>query len=565
MRRLISGLLAIWVTLSASGLVQAEMDRPTEVAPKVATTVESLEALLKAIENREADVAEVQDRLKVASDEVTRADLLERLGELKEQGELLRSQFEQFAVAVDTRLFGDDEPEKKFDWQEELGSLVRPIIAELKSATAESRAIGELRGEIQALEKKSAIAAEGVENLQALVAANPSPALRDRLTKRLEAWQRRLDDARNQRTALKLQLENRLAERESLLDETTAYARSFFQERGLNLVYGALAFLGVFFFVRLLNHLLGKASKRQDGQSFASRLGTLVLHLLSVLGGLLAALVVLNMVGDWFLLGILVIFLLGVGWASIKTLPQYVETVTLILNVGAVREGERIVFDGLPWRVESLGFAARLVNPELEGGAQRLPVKLLIGRHSRPNGEHEAWFPCRHGDWVELGDGNSGRVASQTPSTVRLVERGGSQVVYQTPDFLALSPRALSAGFRIQSTFGVDYKHQSISTTEIPEKMQAALETGLPQVVEAAWIKGVRVELMAAGASSLDYAIEADFHGEAAAQHPRLERAISRLLVEACSQYGWEIPFTQVTLHQAQAESSKPSSWPMRG
>jgi hypothetical protein len=257
------------------------------------------------------------------------------------------------------------------------------------------------------------------------------------------------------------------------------------------------------------------------------------------------------MVGDWFLLGILLIFLLGIGWASVNTLPAHVETIKLMLNIGAVREGERLMFDGSPWRVDNLGFSARLVNPLLDGGVQNLPVRYLVGLHSRPRGTDEEWFPCRQGDWVELADGRIGRVAYQTPSAVQLVELGGSQVIYRTADFLGLAPRNLSTGFRLECSFGIDYRHQAECTTTFPKVMQDRLEAELPAVAGGDALKSVRVELMAAAASSLDYEIEIDLDGAAAAELPELRRAVPRILVEACNEHGWVIPFQQITVHNA--------------
>ena len=45
----------------------------------------------------------------------------------------------------------------------------------------------------------------------------------------------------------------------------------------------------------------------------------------------------------------------------------------------------------------------------------------------------------------------------------------------------------------------------------------------------------------------------ADFDGALADIYGRLRRAMQRWCVEACTEYGWEIPFTQLTLHQAEA------------
>jgi len=41
----------------------------------------------------------------------------------------------------------------------------------------------------------------------------------------------------------------------------------------------------------------------------------------------------------------------------------------------------------------------------------------------------------------------------------------------------------------------------------------------------------------------------ADFKGELGDLYNRLRRSIQRWCVDACSEYGWEIPFPQMTLH----------------
>lgn len=517
----------------------------------IVTTVQSLESLLKSIESKEEGIARLQKALKKAPDEVTREERLGDLKKVKEEADAQVLQFVKFAVGVDVQPF-IEEPEKEFNWQDELGKLLKPILAELENATSGSRAISELRDQIGKVDERRETARQAVENLELLVNQKASPELEQRLAEELQTWSRRLDDAQNEQTALELQLNNRLSERKSLLDSTTSFARQFFRTRGMNLLLGISAFCTVFFGIRLLGRGIQKVQNRTKGENFGRRLSTLLFQVFSIVGGLLAMLLVFNMAGDWFLLGIVIVFLLGVGWASINTIPEHVETIKLVLNMGAVREGERIVFDGSPWCVDSLSFSARLVNPLLDGGVQKLPVKYLIGMHSRPKGEKEEWFPSREGDWVELSNGRKGCVSYQTPSIVQLVELGGSQIVYQTPDFLALTPRNLSTNFRILSTFGVDYKHQAICTTDIPRKMKERLEKELPDIVEADQVLNIDVDFMVAAASSLDYRISVDLKGQSANRYGAIRNEIQRILVDACTENGWEIPFTQVTLHQAE-------------
>lgn len=530
----------------------------TDVTSQLQGNVESLDALLKTIASKERDIAQTRQQLQEAKDEVARNAMLENLRSLNEQDAQLKDQFERFAVAVDTSEF-TSEPEKAFNWQDELTSLLKPILAEFKNATAETRAMGEIRSQIDELDKLHATAKKAVENLDRLLGAHPSPLLQERLQNQLRVWSQRRDDLYNQMHALQIQLENRLAERKSVLDSTTRYAQVFFRTRGLNLLMGILAFILVYFGIRFT--YAGYRKLRPAGRklNFATRLGALIFHILSIVGGILAMLLVFNMVGDWFLSGIVIILLLGVAWAGINTLPQNMATIKLVLNIGAVKEQERLLYDGLPWRVETLGFSARLVNPLLDGGVQILPVVTLVGLHSRPNGKTEAWFPSREGDWVQLSDGRWGKVISQTPSSVSLQELGGATVSYPTPAFVALNPRNLSGGFVVEATFGIGYQHQKQCTGDIPAIMRERLARDLAAVAGEGNLEGVTVEFKAAGPSSLDFVIWVAVKGGAAPAYVRLQNAVQRILVETCTEHRWDIPFPQLTVHAADGKT-RPTS-----
>jgi hypothetical protein len=106
----------------------------------------------------------------------------------------------------------------------------------------------------------------------------------------------------------------------------------------------------------------------------------------------------------------------------------------------------------------------------------------------------------------------------------------------------------------ISIEFGVDYRHQSESTMEIPAAMQERLQAELTESSSGA-LRKVAVELSAAASSSLDYTVLADFEGRSAPLHDQLQRAIPRILVDLCSERGWVIPFSQLTLHGAGAEA----------
>lgn len=531
---------------SASGQVrEATLPDNTDAQSE---TLQSLEALQRALGLKEAESAALQTELANATDDMLRQDVGRRLQEVRAAIEDQRRQFDGFAMDIDLSPFSP-QVKTKFDWQEQIGKLLEPILAEFEHATAESRAIGLLRQQMEDVRTRRDLAAKAVGNLAALLAQPASPELRTRLETRHKMWQGLREQLENEYSALDLQLKSREAARQSVLDQTTGYAKNFFRTRGLNLLLGIGAFCAVFFGFRLGEYAIRKLRRKGAEKQFSSRLTALLFHVFSILGGLVAMMLVFNVAGDWFLLGIVIVFLFGVGWASINTLPQQVETIKLMLNVGAVREGEFLVFEGTPYRVDALGFSAHLNNPRLAGGTRLLPVKFLVGMNSRPVGEHEEWFPCQKGDWVALAGGQIGRIASQTPATVQLALPGGERIVYPTAGFLGLNPKNLSAGFRVESTFGLDYRHQALATTEIPPKMRAKLQAELPGIVGAENLADIQVFLSCANKSSLDYSIWVDLKGAAAEKALLVPGAIQTLLVDACNENGWTIPFPQVRVH----------------
>jgi small-conductance mechanosensitive channel len=163
----------------------------------------------------------------------------------------------------------------------------------------------------------------------------------------------------------------------------------------------------------------------------------------------------------------------------------------------------------------------------------------------------EPWFPCVRGDWVLLSDGMRGKVTGISQELVELIERGGAHRTYPTTDFLGLSPCNLTTNFRIKETIGITYSLQKESVTTIPELLRAHIEKRIADEGYADRLLNLRVEFECANTSSLDIVVIADFDGSLADLYNRLRRAIQRWCVEACTANDWEIPFTQLTLHQA--------------
>jgi hypothetical protein len=243
-----------------------------------------------------------------------------------------------------------------------------------------------------------------------------------------------------------------------------------------------------------------------------------------------------------------------------QTLPRYTAELRLLLGVGPVREGERLVLNGIPLLVESLSVYSVFRNPALEG-VVRLPLHSVNGFASRPAGQ-EPWFPCQQGDYILLPNGSFGRVLRQT---VELVEVAvlDSNVQIRTNDFLAQNVRNLSRdGFGIASTFGIDYQHQAICLDTVPGRLKEAIIERFERAGLKEDLEDILVEFKTAGASSLDYQIYIVLNGRAAHAYFKAQRLVQQACVETCNREGWVIPFTQITVHsgpEAEAQTKSVS------
>jgi len=471
------------------------------------------------------------------------------------------SQLEARLIALTTGVADDafsNKSAKSFDLESELGALAEPFIKMMKSATSSARQIEQLRTTVSEAKRQKELAGNAIERISQLqshtkseAAVNDADKLQKHLRELLSTWQKRNKEANDLAQTAEQQLELRLIEQENAPSEVGQYATNFLRSRGFNLAMALVAFFGVFSLCRFAAKAIGSVGKRQGfRRNFAVRLASLIFQVISVVFSLFAMMFVLNYFNDWILLGLTSVFAIALSWIGLKMLPAIIEQTTLLLNLGAVQEDERVMLAGVPWRVEQLGFHTDLVNPELEGGTFTLPIRELVGLHSRPAAEDEAWFPTRKGDWVQLKDGRIGRVVIQTPELVQLVELGGARITYSTADFISEAPRNLSAGYRVEVTFGLDYRHQSEATEEIPRKLGEHVKRGIETLLEGKGVRHVQAELVRAGDSSIDYEVEADISGEFADRYEDVEREMARLLVEACNINNWTIPFPQMVLHQ---------------
>lgn len=456
---------------------------------------------------------------------------------------------ENIAVGVDiSRL--KTEKEEEFNFQKEIFSLLKPAIDEMKQMTYHIRQKSAMREKISSFEENLPVIEKVLSNIARLRENSKDKLLNQSLKQTEDVWRKKQAFMQSELKATHLQLNELESSEVSIAEASRNYIKTFFKKRGLYIAE-ALALVVVILLLSKLSytamqrHLPGF---RRKHRSFRIRLIELVHRTLTFIMVVLGPMVVFYLVEDWVLFSLGILLLLGVILALRKTLPLYWHQAQLFLNVGSVREGERIQMDGLPWEVQQINFFCTLYNPTA-AISQRIPITGLVGLKSRVAQFNEPWFPCRKDDWVLLSDGVRGKVIGISPEMVQLVERGGAELTYLTSDFLANSPRNLATSFRIKEIIGISYSLQKISTKEIPEILHRYVLLRSEQEGYADKLLNLRVEFAQANSSSLDVVVIADFKGELGDLYNRLRRAIQRWCVDACTENDWEIPFQQITLH----------------
>ncbi|MGI9336060.1 MAG: hypothetical protein ACR2RL_23175, partial [Gammaproteobacteria bacterium] len=220
--------------------------------------------------------------------------------------------------------------------------------------------------------------------------------------------------------------------------------------------------------------------------------------------------------------------------------------------IGPVREGERIIYEGLPYEVKAINVYSVLRNPRLES-IIRLPLRTLSDMVSRPCKE-EPWFPTSAGDYVLLPDQSFGQVLRQTPENVELKVLGGMTQLHRSADFYALGVKNISGGeaFIVAVTFGIDYSHQAISQDEVVPKLREALQSSFGAADYSEQVRDLFVEFKEAAASSLDYLIIVTMSATAASSYYAVGRRVQQTCVALCNRESWGIPFAQLTVHQGE-------------
>ncbi len=534
-------------------LAAAPLHAADTAAGAKSDTINTLNSLMRLQAELKADIAELNRELDAAQGTAAKRDIQARIDKLDADLQTTTYNLREIAAGADLASLRAEE-EAPFNFQEEMFSLLKPALKEMKDMTSHVRQKSELKERIAHYSEKLPLAEQAIANINRLLQEADDAALGKYLQGMLAEWTKQQTFMQSELKSAQLQLDKLEASEATLAEASQSYLKTFFQKRGLYLAQALLVVISILLLSRLSYRLMVRTipGYRAEHRSFRLRLTDLLHRIFTIMLAIIGPMVVFYLVEDWVLFSLGILLLLGIGLTLRQALPRYWQQVQLFLNVGSVREGERIDLDGLPWRVKYINIFSQLENP-VAGLSQRVRIDDLVDLKSRPMQKGEPWFPCVQGDWVLLSDGMRGKVIGISQELVQLVARGGAHRIYRTGDFLSLSPLNLSRNFRLKETIGISYDLQRESVSSIPDLLRGHVEKRAAEEGYGEQLLNLRVEFERANTSSLDLVVIADFDGELADLYNRLRRCMQRWCVEACSEYNWEIPFTQLTLHQPRA------------
>lgn len=548
--KMLRRLFVLWL-LALSFSVTADTEPSSEPGQQktleAASRLISLQALIDA--NGEARSTL---RLGIKEADANQIGALEKeLAALDNEISKLRSSFEQAAIGfVDLNVLSASE--RKFNWREEITLILQPIFDNLKALTDKPRKISHLRSQLELKQKQKetiAVALASLQKVEQLVDGQTEKSV-EQLAR---SWEILRDTNLQELDLVRSQIA-RLQNSDVTWWETLhVSAQEFFRGRGLTLALALILACVVWLIMRCLLWVVQHRGKRKDSAAFRtrSRLVQYGYRALVVLLMMIAVIAVFYVRGDLLLLGLSIVAAVTLVLGLRKTVPRFIAEGQLLLNLGSIREQERVMFNGLPWQVSSINMYSILRNPELTG-VLRLPLRDLSALISRPD-SHESWFPTSRGDIVLTENEQVLEVVKQTPETVELLDAGGSVQTVKTTDFYAWPIKNLSRGetFGVAVTFGVAYELQDIALSNVPFGLREGISESLAKTDFAQSVQGVLVELSGAGSSSLDYLIYVTLKSDAGKSYKKVERLVQQACVSVCTREKWGIPYPHLTVVQS--------------
>lgn len=496
-----------------------------------------------------------EERLKQNPDLVTKIKLENELVELKKKYNDQSFLFIELATNISLR--EQVKNDAKTSFTDDIKEILSPVIQSVKDVSVRPRLIQDLNSEIAYLTQRAEDAQSALKNLENFYTENKHKELKWTIKRSIGQVKEILEETKIQledKRFKKLKIEQN---QESIVTTFSVLIFNFFKTKGKNLFLAFFVFIALYWPLsygrsRIVSLILFRIhqSKSPEHYLWVIRPIKVIYSALTFLAALFFAILTLYVLNDWVLVTIILFVIVAVIWSSKQYLPAFFEQSKIVLNLGSVREGERVIYNDLPWKVKSLGFYCRFENPSLSGGTLRISSRELVNLNSRPINKTESWFPTKIGDWVEY-QGLFGKITMQSPEQVVLKRVTSEHVYIKTTDFYNGGPINLSQGFAVCFNFGLDYNLQKKMFDEVIPNIRKEIKDSFDDMLSQSkeFFKEFSVDFAYANASSLDLRIFLKCDGSLAPKKRWLERNLQEVIVKACNKYDYSIPFNQLTVH----------------
>ena len=530
--------LALWcaLALAAAGAWAQEVPPSAGLGDERERTVAELSERVASLTRA---IAFVEEAIPLATPEEQPAQL-ERLEAMRAELEQRHRALHRLVTGLEPRYVEASSDDAQVLWEDEARALLSPLFTELREATELPRRIERLRRRIDFFNARMPQIDYALVSAAEAMHAAENPGTKAALDRVRLDWLAKRKETLERLAITRVELSRIEGEKSSVSEAGRTLLDLIANARARVLVQALFGFLASLLAAHvLLRVLLALPRVRRAVRDEA---GLRALGLVVYVGGAVVAisvvLAVLYRSGDWVLLTLAVVLLIAVLVAGRSTVPSYWREVRLLLNTGPVRAGERVTYQGVPWRVRSLNLTTWLENPAFPvGNWVRLPLSALDGLLSRPCAAEEPWFPTQRGDFV-VWDGQAAEVTRQGPEFVEL-RRDRSVITLPTADFLSAAAPNLSHGFRHRVLLRLDPQHQKEAGREIPTRVEELVRQAVLAHPASVHLLGISAAFEAIGAWSLDVEVEADFAGAAAAQWEELLELVQVTILEACVAEGW--------------------------
>lgn len=426
----------------------------------------------------------------------------------------------------------------------------------MKEASKRPRLIESLKSELIAYKMRIPKIQEALNVIEIHQKNNKSPILTEELEEQHKFWLHQKKEFETKKASIEQQLNDFEKQQQPLGDSLRDFFNDF-KERGLHLIMALLVFAILMFLFKFISKIICKNNPLHKNPKLLmwANLTDIVLQGIFIFIALCCSFFVLYSSGDWLLIAIGLVIVIGLIVALKNAFGHYWEQTKLILNIGGIRKGEKVIYNGVAYKVESIGVFSILKNPILTGGTLRLPIRDLIPMTSRAYDESEAWFPCKKDDFILFKNKDFRQVSRITPEVVELSFFGAPEF-YSMQTFLKASVRNLSVEpFWAWDTIYLDHKYLPIAQSEIVVKLNAYVEIEAKKLFGDTLVS-VWVEFNYIRNGSLGFLIGLLMKPEAASKYSSISRKLRQMGMQVALKNNWESPYSQLTISQSNEQFS---------